>query len=39
VKLHSAVPAQQAANKELPYTIKELPTIDDEEFEEEGNGH
>jgi hypothetical protein len=39
VKLRSAVPAQQAANKELPYTIRELPTIDDEEFEEEGNGH
>jgi len=39
VKLHCEVPAQPAANKELPYTIKEIPAVDDEEFQEEGNGH
>jgi hypothetical protein len=40
VKLRCEVPAQLAADKVLPYTIKDLPAADDEEFEEEeGNGH
>ena len=39
VKLHCEISAQLAANKELPYTIKELPAVNDEEFEEEVNGH
>lgn len=31
VKLHRQLPAQLAVNKEPPYTIKELPAVDDEE--------
>jgi hypothetical protein len=33
--LQCAVSAQLAANKELPYAIKALSAMDDEEFEEE----
>ncbi|MFL6522370.1 MAG: hypothetical protein ACJ71B_02705 [Nitrososphaera sp.] len=32
-EVQSEVPAQLAANKELAYTIKELPAVDNEEFE------
>jgi hypothetical protein len=35
VKLQCEVSAQLSANKELPYTIKQLSVVDDEEFEEE----
>jgi hypothetical protein len=35
VKLQCEVPAQLAADKVLPYTIKELSAVDEEEEEEE----